>query len=154
MVSSRGNEWWDTWFLGMARYVSTASKDPSTKVGAVVVAPDRRVVSVGFNGFARGCDDSPALYADRETKYRRVVHAERNALLFAGRPVCGCTVYTTPFPPCAPCAALLVQAGVARVVAPPPSADLLGRWGDDLREAERMFREAGVQFDTVQGDAA
>ena len=88
----------DTWgrrFLHLAEHVSTWSKDPSTLVGAVI-ADDNRVVSVGFNGFPRGCDDSPALYAERERKYRRVIHAEANALLFAARPLAGCTLYTWP----------------------------------------------------------
>lgn len=140
---------WDARFLALASHIGEWSKDPSTRVGAVIVDSDRRVCGLGFNGFPRGCDDSPELYADRERKYRRVVHAERNALLFACRPVAGCTVYTTPFPPCAQCAALLVQAGVARVVAPEPSAELAARWGDDLTEAAALFREAGVELVTV-----
>lgn len=136
---------WDSRFLDLARLVGSWSKDPSTKVGCVIVDPERVIVATGYNGFPRGCDDSPELYADRGRKYSRVVHAERNALLFACRPVKGCTVYTTPFPPCAGCAAVLIQAGIARVVAPKPSGELLDRWGDELREAAAMFAEAGVE---------
>ena len=135
----------------MAALVASWSKDTSTQVGAVIVDADRRIVSVGFNGFPRGCDDSPELYADRERKYRRVVHAERNALLFACRSIKGCTLYTTPFPPCAPCAAMFVQAGIARVVAPSPSPGLAERWGAELAEAASLFAEAGVQLDIVGG---
>lgn len=143
---------WDTRFFELARCVASWSKDPSTKCGAVVVDPARRVLGTGYNGFARGCDDAPELYADRARKYLRVVHAERNALLFACRSVAGATVYTVPFPPCAQCAALLIQAGVARVVAPAPAADLAARWGADLAEAARMFAEAGVVLDVVPAD--
>lgn len=137
-------------FLEMARLVSSWSKDPSTKCGAVIADPDRRVVSVGFNGFPRGCDDAAELYEHRGRKYRRVVHAEVNAVLFAAKPVCGCTLYTVPFQPCAPCAAVMVQAGVRRVVAPHPSEDVLSRWADDIREAQAVFAEAGVELELVE----
>lgn len=143
---------WDRRFLALAEHIGSWSKDPSTKVGCVIVDPERVVVATGYNGFPRGCDDSPELYADRERKYRRIVHAERNALLFACRPVRGCTVYTTPFPPCAPCAAMLIQAGIVRVVAPKPSAELFDRWGGDLKEAAALFAEAGVELCLVEAN--
>jgi dCMP deaminase len=137
---------WDLWFLGMARYVASASKDPSTKTGAVIIDAKRRIVSVGYNGFARGVDDDPARYADRETKYRMVVHAEVNAILFAGRSLDVCTLYTVPFQSCAPCAALVIQSGIKRCVAPPLSDELAQRWGRDVELAQQMFREAGVEL--------
>lgn len=143
---------WDRRFLNLAGVVSSWSKDTSTKVGAVIADTDHRIIGTGYNGFPRGCDDSPELYEDRDRKYRRIVHAERNALLFACRPVAGCTLYTTPFPPCAQCAALFIQAGIKRVVAPVPSLELLARWGADLNEAEAMFAEAGVEL-IVTGEA-
>ncbi|NCA14162.1 MAG: hypothetical protein EBS89_08535, partial [Proteobacteria bacterium] len=76
---------WDRWFLGLAHYVSTASKDPSTKVGAVIVDAERRVVSVGYNGLPRGVEDSEERLHNREVKYKMIIHAERNAILFAQR---------------------------------------------------------------------
>lgn len=136
---------WDQRFLSLARLVSTWSKDPSTKCGAVIVRPDRVVVSMGYNGFPKGCLDLPWLYEIRERKYRRVVHAERNALLFATQPVVGCTLYTYPFVTCAPCAAMVIQAGIKRVVHPPASADVLSRWSADIHEAGCMYWEAGVE---------
>lgn len=145
----RGVEWWDRFFLGMGEYMATASRDPSTKVGAVIIDEDRRVVACAYNGFPRGCDDDPALYADRARKYRRVVHAERNALVFACRSVKGCTLYTTPFGPCAACAALFIQAGIARVVAPEPTPEIRERWGEELAEAAALFAEAGVRLNLI-----
>jgi dCMP deaminase len=140
----RDGLWWHHWFLGLARYVSTASKDPSTKTGAVIIDGKRRVVSVGYNGFPRGVVDAEGRYAHRETKLQMVVHCERNALLFASRPLDGCTIYLYPFSSCAPCAAMVIQAGIARVVAPPCPPDLARRWGEDLANARTMFGEAGV----------
>ncbi len=69
------SEKWDSRFIELARLIASWSKDTSTRVGAVIVDEQRRIVGTGYNGFARGCADDPALYADRERKYRRVVHA-------------------------------------------------------------------------------
>ena len=59
---------WDERFIELARLVAAWSKDPSTKVGAVIVRPDRTVASVGFNGFARGVDDTEERLNDRALK--------------------------------------------------------------------------------------
>jgi dCMP deaminase len=135
---------WDLRFLAMAQLVAGWSKDPSSKVGAVIT-DGKRIVSIGFNGFPAGTDDDPSIYDDRERKYRRVLHAEQNAMSFAKRDLTGCTVYIT-HPPCARCAAQIVQEGIKRVVCPTPSADFLTRWKDDMTEALAMFNESSVDF--------
>lgn len=101
----------------------------------------------GFNGFPRFMSDNPDLYKDRETKYARTLHAELNAVLFAKKTE-GCTAYVT-HPPCTGCALVLIQSGVARVVASKPSADLLSRWKESLEVAEGFFNEAEVEFELV-----
>lgn len=133
---------WDQRFLALAEHIAGWSKDRSTKVGAVIVDPDRRVVSIGFNGFPRGIADDARL-EHRETKYEMIVHAEVNALMFAGRPVRGCTLYTWPLPPCSRCAALLIQAGIGRVVSPPAPE----RWAQSCGLASSLFCEADVEQD-------
>lgn len=127
--------------LQLAALTATWSKDPSTKVGAVITDGANRVVSQGYNGLPRGVSDDPAILADRDEKLRRTIHAEMNAVLFAGRPLTGCTIYVT-HPPCARCAAVLIQSGIARVV----HADrALGpHWAADLASARSMFAEAGI----------
>jgi len=137
---------WDARFLEMARLVGGWSKDPRRKVGCVLVDGKRRVVSVGFNGFARGVSDAPALYADRAAKLRRVIHAEKNAIFFARGGVEGCTAYVTR-PPCSQCAAALCQAGVARVVA--LAADRTTSWADDFAAAAEQLAEAGVRYEVL-----
>jgi len=74
---------------------------------------------------------------------RRTVHAEANALAFAAQSVEGCTMYVT-HAPCANCAAIIIQHGVASVFFPEPEEGFLERWGDSYREALLMFKEAGV----------
>jgi dCMP deaminase len=81
MKKDTGIDKWDGRFLDLAVFVGDWSKDPSTKVGAVLVRPDRTIAGLGFNGFPRGVLDHPERYDDRPTKYEMVVHAEMNALL-------------------------------------------------------------------------
>lgn len=139
---------WDDRFLRAADEVATWSKDPSTKVGCVIVDSElQRRVGEGFNGFPRFMSDAVELYADRETKYSRTIHAELNAVLFAKKTE-GCTAYVT-HPPCTSCALVLIQSGVSRVVARRPSEDLLSRWEDSISKAEGFFNEAEVKFELV-----
>lgn len=138
-------ETWDRRFLDLCELVASWSKDPSTRVGACVVDADRRLVSAGYNGLPRGVEDTHARLHDRAAKYRLIVHAERNALLFARQCLKGCTLYTWPFPPCAACAGMAVQMGIARAVSPPLPPELEARWGEECRLAEDVLREAGVE---------
>ena len=138
---------WHYRHMAAAELVASWSKDPSTQVGARIVDAQHRVISEGFNGPPRGVNDDPNI--DRETKLRRTIHAEENALLFAGRSVEGCTIYVT-HPPCARCAAKLIQSGLARVVAQMPAEGFGERWADDMRSASAMFLEAGVGFEYLE----
>lgn len=140
-MSGEKNSKWDDRFLSLAETIGAWSKDPSTKVGAVIVDSEHIVVSVGYNGFPKGFADLEERYNDREFKYAHVVHAERNALIHAQRSVKGCTVYTTPFMPCIQCAVLLVQAGIKRVVS---KAVINERWAKDFKLTEELFKETGV----------
>lgn len=118
-VPTADEEKWDLRFLNLAQHISIWSKDPSTKCGAVIVRPNRTIASLGYNGFPRGIDDSPAIYADREAKYARVVHAEMNAILSCTERPQGFTLYTFSQgwgPCCDRCAAHIIQAGITRVV--------------------------------------
>lgn len=144
---------WDKRFLDMANLVASWSKDPSTKCGAVITTTDHRIVSVGFNGFPKGTNDDPALYANRPEKYRRVVHAEKNAILFAqGQNLRGCILYVVPLPPCSQCAGMIIQAGIARVVTYEPSQELWERWGEEINTTWKMFRDVGINYVQINQD--
>ena len=119
-------------------------------MGAVIVDANRRIVSQGYNGFPIGTDDNPAIYDDRNRKYKRVLHAEKNALLFAQRDLSGCTLYVT-HPACGQCTAAAIQMGIARIVSRPASADMRQRWTDEFRESQSMAEEAGVILDAIDG---
>lgn len=137
---------WDLRFLALAKHISSWSLDPSTKVGAVIVDQDKRIVSVGYNGFAAGVKDDKERYNNREKKYKFVVHGEMNALLFAQQSLKGCTLYTTPFMSCPNCASAVVQKGITRCVAPELPDSLKERWEKDLEITKTIFYEAEVEL--------
>lgn len=140
---------WHRRFMDLAEHVASWSKDPSTKVGCVIVGPEREVVSVGYNGFARGVDDFWPRY-ERPGKYLWVCHAEFNSIANASRTqarVFGCDLYVTSLPPCANCANLIVQTGIKHVFCVPvdPESPLGERWKDDNEIAAIILREGGVE---------
>ena len=134
---------WDLSFLVDAKVAARRSKDPSTKVGAVVVRPDLTTASQGYNGFPRGIADTAERLNTREIKYDLVVHAETNALLAAKEPLSGCTMYTT-FPPCIRCATSVIQAGIARIVSIKPTEEQEARWG--FYRTRDLLAEAGIEM--------
>lgn len=142
---------WDGRYLRLAAEVGKWSKDPSTKVGAVLVRPNNSVASLGFNGFPPGHDDSPELYAAREYKNAHVIHAEVNALNFYGQPAPGHTLYTS-FPCCESCVRFAAEAGVTRIVNPElptegRSAEWVAEWTDRIARAKAAAVTLGVRLD-------
>jgi dCMP deaminase len=131
---------WDKRFLDLAKLVSTWSKDPSTQVGAVIIDEENRVVSLGFNGLPQDIYDDEEIYNNREEKYRKIVHAEMNAIIFAQRDLKGCTLYTYPFLPCNKCAAMVIQTGISKVVSYQTTNE---RWVDELEESKKYLIEGG-----------
>jgi dCMP deaminase len=109
---------------------------------------------MGYNGLPRGVDDLSERLSDRPTKYAMTVHAEANAIIAAREPLHGCTVYVWPWPPCASCAAMLIQSGVVRIVAPHPTVEQVERWGESFAYAEVMLSEAGVSLELLENVAA
>lgn len=136
---------WEHRFMQVAELVATWSKDPSTKVGAVIVRPDRTICSTGYNGFPRGVSDNADLYADREVKLARTIHAELNAILTAPEPVIGYYLFVTR-PPCANCAAAIIQAGIGKVFFHPGDKDFQERWAESVRASLQMFVEGNVYW--------
>jgi dCMP deaminase len=137
---------WDLRFLELARHVSSWSKDPSTKCGAIISDRRHRIVGEGYNGFPQGVNDLPERYADRALKYDLTIHAEENAILFATKAIEGCTIYVHPMCPCVKCAAKLIQVGIRRVVTKKLSPDLIERWGESVKLSKIIFREVGIEL--------
>lgn len=142
---------WDEYHLSIAEAVRRKSKDPSSKIGAVLVI-DHAVISTGFNGFPIGVDETDPTRWERPIKYQYVCHAERNAIALAARhgtATEGATLYMVgmgpPTYPCTECAKMLIQSGIVRIVArgfkPLPES-----WTADLEFARLLLLEAGIEF--------
>jgi dCMP deaminase len=135
---------WDKRFISLARHVAQWSKDPSTKVGAVIVDENKRIISLGFNGFAVGVDDNDELLNNRELKLQAILHAEENAILFAKQDLSKCTLYVWPLMTCAKCASKIIQSGIKRVI----SCNLNRRqeWENNFKIARQLFDQSGVVY--------
>ena len=136
---------WHDRFFALADMVGSWSKDPSTKVGAVIIRPDRTIASVGYNGFPRGVYDGPEVYENRSRKLLRTVHAEANAILSAREPLHGYSLYVTPLHPCANCTGLIIQSGIQQVKYK-ARARALSNWEDHAEEMFQMFKDAGIFY--------
>ena len=55
---------WDEYFMGIALLTAMRSKDPSSQVGACIVSPENKILSLGYNGMPIGC------FADRSEERR------------------------------------------------------------------------------------
>lgn len=138
---------WALRMLRLADHVAQWSKDPSTKVGAVIADSEMRIISLGYNGFPRTVLDSIARYENRELKHKMVVHAEANAILNARTNVTTCTLYTTMFP-CTECTKLIIQSGIMQIY----YMNILTHapWGEDVNIAQSMLSESFVPAIQIQ----
>lgn len=106
---------WDKYFMKIAEVVAIKSKDPSSKMGCVIVDPWKRVVSLGYNGLVQGADESKLTLSERPMKYHFTTHSEMNALIFAHQELTGCTIYNK-VATCDNCLKYCLQAGIKRFV--------------------------------------
>ena len=135
---------WDEYFMGVSMLSGMRSKDPNTQVGACIVSEDNKILSMGYNGFPKGCSDDefPWDRTGEETKYPYVVHAELNAILNAsGRDLRGSRLYVALFP-CNECAKAIIQSGVREVLY------LSDKYADTpvTKASKRMLDAAGVKY--------
>lgn len=132
-------------FMAVAEAMQGMSKDRSTKVGAVALDDDYNVLSVGYNGFARGVNDDIEERHNRPLKYSLTIHGEGNLVASAARKgvsLLGSTVLVTSLFPCSNCAGLMAQAGVKRIITTTSDNP---RWIEDAKISEIIFSEAGVE---------
>jgi len=141
---------WDKRFLEMAKLVASWSKDPSTQVGAIAVK-NRNVIAQGYNGFPRGVDDHELYYLNKAIKYKRIVHAEMNAIFNAaenGVSLKDSTIYVVGLPICSDCAKGLIQAGISRVVT--PEQEIPENWQESVSSSMSIFKEVGITWDWIK----
>ena len=139
---------WNDRYLELAKHVSTWSKDPSRKIGAVAVGAQGQILAQGFNGFPRGINDTEERLEHRPTKYKYVVHAEMNVIFNAslnGVSLKDADLYVYGLPICNECAKGIIQVGIKRVFIL-TECDIPPVWKDSWRHSESMLGEAGVQM--------
>ena len=140
------NKWYKR-YMDLAEQVSTWSKDPNTKVGAVIVGSKGQILTQGYNGFPRGIRDTPKRLNDRDRKLSLVVHAEMNAIFNAtynGVSLDGATLFVYGLPICSECAKGIIQVGIAKVVIVKEKISIRPHWEESWKMTQEMFREAGV----------
>ncbi len=143
---------WTEYFMRAAYLIATRATCDRKHVGAVIVSVDNRVVASGYNGSPAGqpsCDDVGHELVDGHCV--RTIHAEANAIGYAGRSAQGCTLFATIIP-CYDCCKQIVNVGICRVVY---DAFYPSRYGkSDMVPA--FFKAAGVelvQYDSVMLEA-
>lgn len=137
---------WDEYFMGIALLSGERSKDPNSQVGACIVSPDNKILSIGYNGFPIGCSDDEISW-DREgdfvdTKYPYVCHSELNAILnYTGSTLKQSRIYVTLFP-CNECAKAIIQSGIKEVIY---MSDKY-KDTDSVKVSKKMLDMAGVKY--------
>ena len=137
---------WDEYFMGVAMLSGMRSKDPNIQVGACIVSPDHKILSMGYNGLPIGCSDDDFPWAREgdplENKYFYTTHSELNAILnYRGGSLEGATIYVTLFP-CNECAKAIIQSGIKRIVYDSDKYDTQ----PNVIASKRMLRAAGVEM--------
>jgi len=139
---------WDEYFLKISMIVAERSTCRRHHVGAVIVK-DKRILTTGYNGAAKGVKDCIELGCLRDEldiesgknhEVCRAIHAEQNAIIQAGLHgvnIENSTIYCT-HPPCILCAKMLINAGITRLVT-------YGEYPDS--SAIELLKEAKVKFE-------
>lgn len=127
------------------------SKDPSTKIGSVLVK-DKNIIGTGYNGFARNILDLPDRYNDRETKYKYVVHSEANAILTCARlgiSTLNSILYTMAMP-CNECMKSIIQGGIKKIVIHKQWPTMIhSKWEEASEISNIMMKEAGIELEIL-----
>jgi dCMP deaminase len=138
---------WDKNFLSLAQQIALWSKDPSTKVGAIIVNKDKRIITTGYNGIPQYLNDNIKKRQIPPIKYYWFEHAERNAIYQAakfGVSIKNCILYTTLYP-CTDCARGIIQSGIIRIVTLRRNKEKK-QWIESWETAEEMFKEAKIKI--------
>lgn len=150
---------YDGFFMSLVYFIALKSKDNSSKIGAVIVGPDKEIVSVGWNGLPRKVNECILERHERPLKYSFFAHAERNCIyncVRIGVSAKGCSLFTNGTP-CSDCGIACIQAGIKEVIVHKKWED--AKWGGDNKSkwlasadiTKQMFLEAGVSLRQYDG---
>ena len=144
---------WDEYFMGVAELSGKRSKDPSTQVGACIVSEDNKILSMGYNGFPKGCSDDEFPWGKEceesdpyNAKYFYTTHSELNAILnYRGGSLDDAKLYVSLFP-CNECAKAIIQSGIREIIY------LSDKYADSdaVIASKRILQMAGVRLRQYQ----
>lgn len=139
---------WNERFINLATLIGSWSKDPSRKIGAVIVDKDNRIVSTGFNGFAKGIPDTEENLMNKDIKRLLMLHAEENAILYAKQDLTDCSLYIAGLPPCTHCALMIIQSGIKTVYFKNLRDDksVSSFWKDNIKTSIDLLKQGGVNL--------
>lgn len=139
---------WNERFINLAALIGSWSKDPSKKIGAVIVDKDNRIVSTGFNGFARGVIDNKEDLENKDLKRLLMLHAEENAILYAKQDLTCCKIYIAGLPPCVHCTSMIIQSGIKEVYFKnlSPNKEISVFWQKNIDLSKTILNKAGVKL--------
>lgn len=141
---------WHNKFMSLAKEISTWSKDPNTQVGTVAVR-NRQILSVGFNGFPRGIEDTKERLNERELKYHFMVHSEMNCIYNAsynGVSLFNASLYVYGLPVCSECAKGIIQVGIKEVYWK-CDKEISEKWENSMGLSMNMFKETSILFERL-----
>ncbi len=145
---------WDNYFMSMVFFIAQKSKDTSTKIGSVIVGQDNEIISTGYNGLARGVDDTKPERYLRPEKYFWFEHSERNSLYNAARigvSTKGCRLYTNGIP-CADCCRGVIQSGIKEIIVYGPwDRGNSAKWLESIRYSKEMLQETNIPIRYYEG---
>lgn len=147
------------WYLKGCYWVSEKSKDPSTKIGCILINQNNRIISCGYNGIPKGLEDSDNRLNNRTEKYKFVEHAERNCIYSAaqhGISTLNSTLYINGYP-CCDCARAIISAGINKIVIHKEFYTIMlestintdKTWLKDISDSSQMLLEAKIIVDFV-----
>lgn len=144
------NKNWQNKFIELAKQVGSWSKDPSRKIGAVIVDPTKHVLGIGYNGFPTGIKDTDKRLNNKEFKRSVSLHAEESAILNARRDLTGCSIFIYGLCCCSHCASWIIQTGIKEVYYKLSERGDSEHWKDNIALAKALLKEAGVKIKEIK----
>jgi len=136
---------WDSYFMTLCYVIAQRSIDPHTKHGSVIVSQDKTILSVGYNGPPRNCDDSQ-IPLTRPEKYAWLSHSEIGAITNAARTgtnINKSIIYITGYP-CEVCFRSIINAGIQKVIYGPIKSMCVNKQINDV--VEKMSQLSGINL--------
>ena len=134
-------------FFSIVDNAKLGSCDKHTKLGAIVIDVDEKVLIESCNTMPEGISITEERL-ERPIKYQYIEHAERNAVFYAARhgiKLEGTILCVNCNPvPCTECARAVIQSGIKMIIGRDIKNMASERWDESCKFALDMLKEAGV----------